>query len=70
MQFNGEARRLLHCEDADLSGRDFWSLVAPDIARKHQPACLDAENRREPYSFIVKRELAVEWLECTFSVRP
>ena len=70
MQFNDEAKRLLHCEDADLSGRDFWCLLSPEIAQKQQPAFLDAEKRGEPHSFAVKREVPLEWVEFTFNVYP
>lgn len=70
VQFNNEAKRLLHCEDADLSGRDLWCLLAADTAHKHRPACLDAAQRGEPYSFMVKRDVSVEWLEFTFNAYP
>ena len=65
-EMNAEARRLLNCVDADLSGRDFWDAVLPDIAEPHQLATAHAMQRLEEHRFVTHSQFEGDWLEYTF----
>ena len=70
MEMNAEARRFLNCPDADLSGRDFWDAVLPDVADQHQLATVHATQSLENHSFITYCEFEGNWLAYIFRPHP
>ena len=65
-EINTQARRLLNCEFADVSGRNFWDVVLPGVAEAHQLATVHATDHLEQHSFVVHREFEGAWLEYSF----
>ena len=63
---NTSARRFLNCMSADVSERDFWDVVSPNVAEVHQVATVRATDHSEQHSFTVHREFEGDWLEYTF----
>ena len=70
VEMNAEARRFLNCPDVDLSGRDFWDAVLPDVADQHQHATVHATQSLEDHSFITHSEFEGNWLEYIFRPHP
>ena len=70
VKMNAEARRLLNCAHADLSGRDFWDAVLPDVTELHQLATAHAIGRLDEHSFVAHSQFEGDWLEYTFSPYP
>lgn len=64
---NTPARRFLNCMSTDVSARDFWDVVSPNVAEAHQAATVRATDHLEQHSFIVHRVFEGDWLEYTFS---
>ncbi len=69
-EMNAEARRLLNCVEADLTGLDFWDAVLPDVAEPHQLATAQAMQRLEEHSFVAHSKFEGDWLEYTFRPCP
>ena len=70
IEMNAEARRFLNCPDVDLSGRDFWDAVLPDVAEQHQLATVHAMQSLEDHSFVKHCEFEGNWLEYIFRPHP
>ena len=66
-EMNAEARRLLSCGDADLTGRDFWDAVLPGTAELHQVDAVHAMERQEEHAFVAHSEFEGNRIEYTFS---
>ena len=69
-EMNAEARRLLNCVDADLSGCDFWDAMLPDIAQPQQIAADRAMQQMEEHSFVAHSQFEGDWLEYSFKPYP
>ncbi|MBC7610283.1 MAG: PAS domain S-box protein [Polaromonas sp.] len=69
-EINAQALRFLNCILPDLTGRDFWDAVPPEIVNEHQSSTGRALASSAQHVFVVHNKFEGAWLEYAFRTYP
>ena len=70
LEIDAEALRMLQCDLASVTGRDFWDLVPEEIVDQYQLATDKALGHSARHVFVAHHEFQDSWLQYTFRRQP